>query len=118
MNSIRKHTQNVIVDSLSLFCMIILTITGIMIHYKLPKGIKEATVWGLQRHDWGELHFWVAVILLLAITVHLLLHTPWIKGVVSPKKDEIKKVKLVAYSITFILILTIGLTALLSPVID
>jgi len=70
MNSIRKHTQNVVVDTLSFVCMIILTITGILIHFKLPKGSKGDTVWGLSRHEWGEFHFWVAAVLIVAITFH------------------------------------------------
>lgn len=94
MNLLRKHTQNVIVDALSFVCMFILTITGFLIHYKLPKGSHNTTFLGLSRHDWGELHFWVAIILMIAITVHLFLHSSWIKGVVFSKKSDRKKYKL------------------------
>lgn len=116
MNSIRKHTQNVVVDIVSFVCMIILMVTGILIHFKLPKGSKGATVWGLSRHEWGEFHFWVAAVLIVAITFHVLLHIPWIKGVVYPKKNDKKRTRVLIYSITFMLILAVGVAVLLSPV--
>ena len=118
MKSIRKHTQNVLVDTLSLLCMLILTFTGLLIHYKLPPGSKGASVWGLSRHEWGEFHFWVAMVLIALITVLILLHIPWIKGVIYPKKDEKKKVKLMAFTITILFILAVGIAALGSPVIS
>ena len=38
----------------------------------------EATFWSLSRHDWGDLHDWVAVALLVVVIIHIILHWKWI----------------------------------------
>ena len=35
-------------------------------------------VWGLTRHEWGDLHFYVAVALMGVLALHLLQHWRWI----------------------------------------
>lgn len=80
MLKVRKHTQNVIVDLISLGCMLILMGTGFIMHYILPPKSHDKTVLDLTRHDWGDIHFWVALIFTGIIFYHLLLHLPWIKA--------------------------------------
>lgn len=73
--------------------------TGVVIKWVLPHGGGQsggrgmglgrgaggtargdvATFWTLGRHDWGEVHFWIAVAMLAGIAIHLLLHLGWIK---------------------------------------
>jgi len=36
---------------------------------------------GLTRHQWGEMHVWIAAAFVAAILAHLLLHVAWIKNV-------------------------------------
>ena len=33
----------------------------------------------LSRHDWGQIHFWIAAAMVALIVVHLALHWGWIK---------------------------------------
>jgi len=42
---------------------------------------------GLSRHEWGEIHFWVAVGLALVITIHLALHWKWIVSMLKGKPE-------------------------------
>ena len=80
MATIRKLTQNKIIDLLSFVCMLLLLFTGIIMYYVLPPGSHGDAFWGFTRHEWGDLHFWAAVIFSLLILYHLLLHLPWIKA--------------------------------------
>lgn len=36
--------------------------------------------WNLGRHDWGDIHFWIAVAMIGGILIHLLLHFGWIRA--------------------------------------
>ena len=38
---------------------VLLITTGVLMRYVLPPGSgRRAAIWGLDRHGWGDLHFW------------------------------------------------------------
>lgn len=65
--------------------MILLLFTGFIIKYILPAGSHGASLWGLTRHQWGDFHFWIAVAFVVTITLHLILHLPWIRASLFPR---------------------------------
>jgi hypothetical protein len=55
----------------------------------LPPGSgRRTTVWGLDRHAWGEIHFWIAMGFLGVLAVHLVVHRRWIASVVRGRPRE------------------------------
>lgn len=86
MKSIRKHTQNVAIDLTSFVLLVGLLLTGLLIHYVLPPGSHGSSFLGLTRHEWGNIHFWVALFFVAVILFHLLLHLSWIKGSLFKKR--------------------------------
>lgn len=86
MKSIRKHTQNVVIDLMSFIFLMVLLLTGLLIHYVLLPGSHGSSFLGLTRHEWGDIHFWVALLFVAVILYHLLLHLTWIKGSLFKKK--------------------------------
>ncbi|MHC4739461.1 MAG: DUF4405 domain-containing protein [Planctomycetota bacterium] len=36
------------------------------------------------RHDWGNIHFYLAVLFVTLMTVHIILHWAWIKNSFKP----------------------------------
>ena len=60
-----------------------LLLTGLLIAFVLPPRSHMASVWGLTRHSWGELHFYLAVSALVVMFVHLVLHWSWVCTVAS-----------------------------------
>jgi hypothetical protein len=42
-------------------------------------------LWGLTRHEWGDIHYWTAIVLMSVLALHLLLHWKWIVGVIRGK---------------------------------
>jgi len=60
--------------------------TGLLMRYPLPPGSgREGYQFlGLGRHDWGAVHFWIALALLAGIALHLYLQWTWIR-VTSPQ---------------------------------
>lgn len=59
--------------------------TGVIIKWVLPHGGpqnrgagRDGALLGLSRHEWGDIHFWIALAMAVAISVHLLSHFGWI----------------------------------------
>ena len=55
--------------------------TGVLLKWILPPGRSggRGLVWlGEDRHFWGDVHFWLAVVMLALVVVHLVLHRSWV----------------------------------------
>jgi hypothetical protein len=85
----RKPTRNLIVDGLAFTSFLLLVTTGVLMRYVLPPGSgRRAAIWGMDRHGWGDLHFWIAVAFLLILAFHLVLHWRWIVSVLRGRPRE------------------------------
>jgi len=90
----RRTTLNFIVDLIGFVDLLLLAATGAVMKWVLPPGsggghgsgfrggrnareVKE--LFGLGRHDWGDIHFVLALLFLIVILLHLILHWTWIK---------------------------------------
>jgi len=89
-----RATLNFIVDLISFVNLLILAFTGFIIKFILPPGsgghgrgyrggrgpgeIKE--LWSITRHEWGDIHFYLAVLFVVLMAVHTILHWGWIKN--------------------------------------
>ncbi len=57
-----KATLNFIIDVIAFTGFLFLTTTGVLMRYLLPPGSgRFASLWGLNRHEWGTIHFWISV---------------------------------------------------------
>ena len=74
----RKHTQNVLLDSGLFVGMLGLIGTGSIIYFVLPPGSRKDTFIALTRHEWGDIHFWIALGFTILVVIHLCLHFKWI----------------------------------------
>jgi len=90
----KRTALNFIVDLISFVNLLILAFTGFIIKYILPPGsgghgrgyrggrgpgeIKE--LWSMSRHEWGDIHFYLAVLFVVLIMVHIILHWGWIRN--------------------------------------
>ncbi len=56
--------------------------TGLALVYRLPPRVRGGgglTMLGMDRHQWGDLHFYTGVALGILVVVHVLLHWGWVK---------------------------------------
>ncbi len=75
----RRTNLNFLVDVLAAIALLGLAGTGILLTWILPPGTGHSLLlWGLSRHDWGEVHFWLAVAFMGGIVLHVLLHWAWV----------------------------------------
>jgi len=85
---ISKNRVNFWLGALMLVDMLFLSLIALIMKYILPPGSggrhggwgggERLTFLGLGRHDWGDVHWIMALILLSMLVAHLLLHWKWI----------------------------------------
>ncbi len=82
----RRTTVNLLIDAAAAVAMLGMVATGYVLRFPLPPGTNRSlTLWGLTRHEWGEVHFWVSLTLLGAIGLHLCLHWAWVVTTVGKR---------------------------------
>jgi hypothetical protein len=85
-----KVWRNFAIDVVLVLQVVALATTGAIMKWALPPGSGgrgwrggmglggPRTLLGMTRHDWGDVHFWIAVGLVVAIGLHLAVHWRWI----------------------------------------
>jgi hypothetical protein len=85
---------NFIIELVAFLNLLGLASTGLIMKYILPPGtggcgrrlfggigaehIKQ--LWSMTRHEWGSIHFYLALLFIVLMTAHILLHWSWIKN--------------------------------------
>jgi hypothetical protein len=82
---------------MSFLVLLGLAITGFVMRYVLPpgtgglgqelhggagRGVKAQELWSMTRHEWGSIHFYMAVVFVVLMITHIILHWRWIKNYV------------------------------------
>jgi hypothetical protein len=90
----KRPTLNFIVDLISFCNLLGLAITGSIMKWILPPGSaghgygfrggrgagEIKYLWSMTRHEWGAIHFYLAVLFVSLMLVHIILHWTWIKN--------------------------------------
>jgi hypothetical protein len=72
---------NFLLELVILVAVLGMIATGLTIRFVLPPGSRGGrglSLWGLDRHEWGDLHFWIAVSLGVLLAAHVALHWAWV----------------------------------------
>ena len=81
-----KNKLHLLVDVFAYFVMLALASTGLLLAYTMPPGTgcghgggKGAlTLLGRSRHEWGDVHWYLAITLLVLVVLHIVLHWKWV----------------------------------------
>ena len=113
----KASKQNFLIDILAFIFFLFLTSTGIIVHYLLPAGSGHShSIWGWDRHEWGDIHFYFAVGFLLILALHIFKHWKWIWSLVKGRPRSKPTKRGVLGFVGLIAILTIAALPLISPV--
>ena len=78
-----KSKLNLIIDAVLMLAMAAMTGIGVLMKYVLIPGYARRAIygrnvelffWGLDRHEWGTIHFVIALVLIAGIVLHVVLH--------------------------------------------
>ena len=112
-----RSRLNFIIDAAALVAFLMLAVTGVLIRYTLPPGTGGwAMVWGLNRHEWGTIHFWASVVFFGILLFHIILHFRWIVCMVKGQKTEGSWRRLILGLIGLGVLILFLLAPLLAPV--
>ena len=112
----KKTKKNFLIDAIAFVCFVFLVSTGVVMYVNLPPGSKTNAIWGLDRHQWGEIHFWLAVVFLGILILHLIMHWRWIVSLVKGKRKEGSGRRILYGLIAFFALLIIAAAPIFSPV--
>jgi hypothetical protein len=75
----KRNALNFVIDLSTALMMAGMIATGLLVRFVLPPGSGSTRfVWGLGRHDWGDVHFWLAVAAGAVVLVHVAMHWQWV----------------------------------------
>ena len=85
----KRSKLNFTFDAIAFAGFVFLTTTGVLMRYALPPGSRRfKTIWGLDRHEWGDIHFWISIVFLGLLAMHLVLHWRWIINIITGRPRE------------------------------
>lgn len=100
-DAMKKNTLNFWVDMVIFIDFIALIFTGVLLR-NFPSVLSGTSILGVTRHDWVDLHWVLALSLILFIFIHLALHWNWAKG--SSRKYLKMGPKTLVVAVTLIII--------------
>ena len=112
----KRSTIILTIDTISFICFLFLTSTGILLHYLLPPGSgRWSDIWGMNRHEWGEIHFWISVTFFSVLSLHLILHWRVIVNLIKGRHHKESTLRLALGVIGLIVVLLLSVAPLISP---
>jgi len=113
----KRPNVNFAVDCLGFAGFVLLTATGVLMRYVLPPGSgRSTTIWTLDRHEWGSIHFWIAIAFLAVLAFHLFLHWRWIVALMSGRPREGSGARVALGTVGLAALLALAIAPFLSPV--
>ncbi|MGB9626032.1 MAG: DUF4405 domain-containing protein [Phycisphaerae bacterium] len=82
----RRNWINLLIALAAGITMTGTAVSGFILRYGLPPGGGRrhgrggAVLWGWSRHDWCDVHFWLATVTIGLLLVHTALHWNWLRG--------------------------------------
>jgi mono/diheme cytochrome c family protein len=84
--NMNRTLANILIDIVAALLFLGMIATGYLLRFPLPPGSnKSLSLWGYTRHQWGDIHFWISLGLLVVLVVHLMLHWNWIVTVIAKR---------------------------------
>lgn len=113
----KRSKLNFIFDAAGFAGFVFLTTTGVLIRYILPPGSgRFSSIWGIDRHGWGNIHFWISVVFLAILAMHLLLHWRWVNNILTGRPGEGSGLRSGLGIVGAVSLLALALAPLLSPI--
>jgi len=77
----KKNILKYIINALLFINVSSVAAVGLLLGFVIPKGgygQSDKYFLGLHRHEWGDIHLYLSIFLLILLTIHLLFNLTWI----------------------------------------
>ncbi|MCK5477720.1 MAG: DUF4405 domain-containing protein [Methylococcales bacterium] len=113
----KRTNLNFIIDVIAFVGFVMLTTTGVLMRYILPPGSGHySTIWSLDRHEWGGIHFWISISFFSVLALHLVLHWRWIVCVITGRPRENSGFRVGLGIVGLLATVALAMSPLLAPV--
>jgi hypothetical protein len=120
----KRALLNIVIEAVSFVVFLSMISTGLLLKYVLPPGSGRVemlfrggrfeksidTFLGLTRHEWGGIHFYLALSFLILLIMHLALHWNWIKAMTfgTQERPQSLRRRTITVSVIVVAILILG----------
>ncbi len=106
-----------LIDIIAFIAFLFLTSSGILLRYLLPPGSgRWSAVWGMTRHEWGEVHFWVSMFFFAVLAFHLLQHWRFVLGLFRGRLQECMRLRVALGLVGLVAVVLLSIAPLISTV--
>ena len=86
----KNSKLNLIIDALLLLCLAAIAGIGLLMKYVLVPGYQRWEIYGrnvnlfllgLDRHQWGKIHFIIGLVFIALLVLHIILHWQMVVGI-------------------------------------
>lgn len=107
----KKNALKYVIDLALYVDMCSIAILGLFLGFVVPEGRQygsQAYFLGLHRHQWGDIHLYLSLLLLVLLGVHLWFNWTWIVHSTKRYFGERWKTFLLAISCSWVIVLIVG----------
>lgn len=105
----KKNTLKYLIDAAIFIDMCAVTVIGLLLGFIIPKGKGvDKYFLSLHRHEWSDIHLYLAIFLLVLLFFHVWFNWSWIVNSTKRYFGEKGKIVLWGFSVGWILVLIIA----------
>lgn len=105
------------IDIIAFIGFVFVVSTGVLMRYVLPPASgRSIEIFGMNRHEWGDIHFYITLIFLIILSIHLLLHWKFIRNILFGRLKEAGSMRLAIGLVAFIAVLAIASAPFFAPI--
>ena len=113
----KKSNLITLIDIAAFICFIFVVTTGVLMRYVLPpRSGHSIEIFGMSRHEWGDIHFYITFIFLAILSAHLILHWRFIRNVFHGRIKEAGISRLFLGLVGLLAILALAVAPLVAPI--
>lgn len=65
---------NIVIDILMLVSFAVMSFSGFVLHMRRVLFTGQSPFMGMSRHTWSDIHLWSAIVVLVLLVLHIVLH--------------------------------------------
>lgn len=112
----KRSTLILLVDSLAFAAFLFLTTTGVLLHYLLPPGSGGwVDIWGMNRHQWGDIHYYISLTFFGILSLHMVLHWKVMVNLLKGRHRDEPRFRLALGALGLVVVILLAIAPLLTP---
>ena len=115
----RKSNLITLVDIAAFISFIFVVSTGVLMRYVLPpRSGQSVEIFGMSRHEWGDIHFYITFVFLAILSIHLILHWRFIRNIFHGRIKEAGISRLILGLVGLLAVLAVAVAPFIVPIED